>query len=323
MFTRRMRMIAAAAVALLFGSSLQAQTYPDRPIKIVVPFAAGGGMDSVARLLGRELSRSMGQPVVVENRVGAGGIIGTEAVARAAPDGYTVGMIATGHTINPSVHAKLPYDSIADFRAVTPVVRLTNFVVVSTTFPAHTIAGMLEYAKSNPGKLTFGSGGTGTSQHLFPELLASMTGVKLLHIPYKGGAPALSDIVAGHIQMMFATVVEAQAFVNAGKLRAIAVTGLRRIDAYPDIPTVAEAGVSGFDGDTWFGLVLPANTPESIVTRLNTEVKKALAQPEVQKQLRQQAAQPFTTTPDEFERFIKDQIETWRKVVQALPNLTK
>lgn len=320
MFNRRMTLLAAAALFAL--PAVQAQAWPERPIKLIVPFAAGGGTDIVARLLGRELSQSLGQPVIVENRVGAGGVIGTDAVAKAAPDGYTIGIIATGHTINPSVNPKLPYDSVADFRPVTPVVRLTSFIVVSNNFPAQNVKDMLDYAKANPGKLTFGSGGNGTGQHLFPELLASRTGVKLQHVPYKGGAPALADVVAGHIDMMFATIVETQSFVNAGKLKAIAVTGLRRNEAYPDVPTVSEAGVAGvagFDGDTWFGLVLPAKTPDAIVNRFNTEAKKALAQPDVQRQLKQQAAQPFTTTPEEFERLLKDQIETWRKVVQSMP----
>lgn len=312
-----MRILAAAALAIATPVALHAQDYPQRPIKLIVPFAAGGGMDIVARLLGRELSESMGQPVVVDNRGGAGGVIGTDAIAKAAPDGYTIGMVATGHTINPSMHAKLPYDTLADFRPVTPVVRLSNFVVVSNSFPAANIPELLEYARRNPAKVTFGSGGPGTAQHLFPELLADMTKVKFQHVPYKGGAPALADIVAGHTNMMFATVVETQSFVKAGKLRAIAVTGQRRVEAYPDIPTVAEAGVRGFDGDTWFGLLAPAGTPDPIIARLNTEVRKALARPDVVKQLQAQGAEPFTASPEEFATQIRDQVGVWRRLVQS------
>ncbi|MEJ7931431.1 tripartite tricarboxylate transporter substrate binding protein [Ramlibacter sp. AN1015] len=317
MFTSYTRILVAGAIALLAAPSALAQDYPSRPIKMIVPFAAGGGMDTVGRLLGRELSEAMGQPVVVENRGGAGGVIGTDAVAKAAPDGYTVGMVATGHTINPTMHAKLPYDTLADLRGVTPVVRLTNFVVVSPTFAAANVNELLDQARRNPGKVTFGSGGNGTAQHLFPELLANMAGVKFQHVPYKGGAPALADIAAGHVNMMFATVVETQALVNAGKIKAIAVTGQRRAERYPDVPTVAESGVPGFDGDTWFGLVVPAGTPDAIVTRLNAEVKKVLARSEVQQQLMAQGAQPYTTTPQAFDALIKEQVEVWRRVVQA------
>jgi tripartite-type tricarboxylate transporter receptor subunit TctC len=311
------RTLATALAALSAINIAAAQDYPTQPIKLIVPFPPGGGMDTVARLIGRELATSMKQPVIIENKPGAGGSIGTDAVAKAAPDGYTIGMIATGHTINPSVHPKLPYDTLADFRAITPVVRLSNFIVVSTGFPARNVAELLDYSRANPGKVTFGSGGNGTAQHLFPELMAQMANVRFQHVPYKGGAPALADIVGGHLNMMFATVVETQGFVKAGKLRAIAVTGRARVAGYPDTPTVAESGVPGFDGDTWFGLIAPAGTPDATVSRLNAEVRKALAVPEVRSQLQGQGAEPFTSTPDEFTALIADQVQVWRRVVQT------
>lgn len=311
------RSLAITTISIVSTSWAHAQEYPNRPVKLVVPFAPGGGMDMVARLLGRQLSESMGQPVVIENKAGAGGVIGTDAVAKAAPDGYTIGMVATGHTINPSVHEKLPYDTLKDFRAITPVVRLSNFVVVNNASPLRNMQDLLEQARQAPGKVTFGSGGNGTAQHLFPELLADTTKVRFQHVPYKGGAPALADIAAGHITMMFATVVETQPLIAAGKLKPIAVTGLRRVPAFPEVPTIAESGVPGFDGDTWFGLVAPSGVPDTVVARLNAEVRKALAHPDVGRQLQAQGAQPFATSPDEFNTLIRDQIEVWRRVTKT------
>lgn len=315
--------VLACLLVALLGLAVppaSAQTYPTRPIRVVVPFAAGGGQDIVARLVGKQMAESMGQPVVVENRPGAGGIVGTDALAKAAPDGYTIGMVGTGHTINPAVQAKLPYDTLADFAPITPVVRLANFLVVSSSFPPKTVAEVVDWAKRHPGEVTYASGGIGTAQHVFPELFASLTGTKLRHVPYKGGAPAMNDIIAGHVNLMFVTALEAQAHVASGRLRALAVTGKTRLPAHPTVPTFVEAGVPGYEGDTWFALLAPAQTPAPLVARLNAEVRKAVQRPEVNALFEEQGAQPFLLAPSEFDRYLREQVATWKRLLPAPSN---
>jgi tripartite-type tricarboxylate transporter receptor subunit TctC len=302
----------------LLAGDLTAQTeYPSRPVRIVVPSAPAGGTDIVARVLAQQLSKSMGQQFFVENRPGAGQMLGIEAVAQAAPDGYTLLMAASTLAINPLMYKRVRYDAVRDFAPITQVASLPNVLVINPTRPIHSLAELIAAAKQKPGELTYASAGIGTSPHMGMELLKSMAEIDIQHIPHKGTAAALNDIVAGHVATMLASVISAKPQIDAGTLRALAVSGPRRVEGLHDIPTVAEAGVPNYEALQWYGLLAPAGTPPPIVTRLQTEIAHALKLPDVKERLAADGAEPVGSTPAEFAALIRSEIEKWAKVAKA------
>jgi tripartite-type tricarboxylate transporter receptor subunit TctC len=310
------------AGALLFAaltSGAQAQApYPNHPARIVVPFPAGGTTDILARETAQKLTQTLGQPFVVENRPGAGGNIGADLVAKSPPDGYTMLMGTVGtHAINPSLYEKMPYDHVKDFVPVVLVAGVPNVLVVNPSLPVKTVQELIAYAKANPGKLNFASSGSGTSIHLSGELFKTMAGVSMQHVPYKGSAPALADLAGGQVQLMFDNLPSSLALIKAGKLRAIAVTSLTRSTALPDVPTISESGLPGFEASSWFGLLAPAGTPKDVVTKVNGEVAKWLATPEAKENLAGQGAIVATgLAPEDFVRHIASETAKWQKVVK-------
>jgi len=294
-----------------------AQTYPTKPIRLVVPFPPGGATDILARDVAQKLTEAWGQSVIVDNRPGAGGNIGSELVAKSAPDGYTLEMGTVGtHAINASLYAKMPYDHVKDFTPVILVAGVPNVLVVNPSVPANSVGELITYAKANPGKLNFASSGNGTSIHLSGELFKVMAGVQITHIPYKGSAPALQDLLAGQVQMMFDNLPPSLPQIKAGKLRALAVTSATRAPALPDVPTLAESGLPGFEASSWFGILGPAGTPAPIVTKLNAEIAKWLATPEAKEKLAKQGANAAGGTPDDFAKHIAAETAKWAKVVK-------
>jgi tripartite-type tricarboxylate transporter receptor subunit TctC len=305
------------AFLLPVSAGALAQSYPNKAVRMVVPFAAGAGSnDIMARLIAQRLSDSFGQQVVVDNRPGASGIIGTDIVAKAQPDGYTVLMMSLTHTVNPSLFSKLPYDTVRDLVPVTMVASAPLMLVVHPSVPAKSVAEFIAYAKANPGKLNFGSGGPGTTPHLAGEMLKTMAGIQVTHIPYKGGAPALADLVGGQIQFMLENIPGTLPFAKAGKLRALAVTDLKRSPLLPELPTLDEAGLKGYQIVGWNGLFVPAGTPQAILNKLHAEVVKALARPDVKERLATMGADGVGDTPQHFAAFIKAEIPKWAKVVK-------
>ena len=297
--------------------SATAQSWPSKPIRYVVPFPPGGATDIIARAVAVELSKSLGQQVVVDNRAGAGGNIGADIVAKAAPDGYTMLMGTVGtHGINVSLYSKLPYDAVRDFAPVTLVAGVPNVLEVHPSVSATTVKELIAYARANPGKLNFASSGNGTSIHLSGELFKNMTGVDMVHVPYKGSAPALADLLAGQVNVMFDNLPPSLPHIKAGKLRALAVTTTKRSAALPEVPTMEEAGVPGYDASSWFGVLVPAGTPREIITRLHDEIVKALNLPEVKASLQGQGANPVGNTPEQFAAHIRAEIAKWSKVVK-------
>ena len=311
---------ASALAALAALAPLPAQAdgpYPNRTITVIVPFPAGGTTDILARVVGLYVGKDLGQTVVVDNRAGAGGNIGSLFVARAPADGYTLVMGTVGtHAINQSLYAKMPYDNIKDFTPITRVAMVPNLLVVNPGQPYASVKELIAYAKANPGKINFASSGNGTSIHLSGELFKQMAGVDMQHVPYRGSAPALTDLMGGQTQVMFDNMPSSIPFVREGKLRALAVTTARRSPALPDVPTIAEAGVPGFDATSWFGLLAPAGTPVPVIARLNASILKALADPEVKKKLVEQGAEPSGETPEQFAAFIKAETAKWGEVVK-------
>ena len=291
--------------------------FPEKPVKIIVPFAPGGGTDLISRVLADFMSKDLGQPVIVENKPGAGTIVGTAAAASSAPDGYTLVMATFAHAVNPSIHAKLPYDTFNAFTPVALVARSFNIAVVNPQLPFKSIQDVIAYAKQNPGKLNYGSFGIGTSAHLAGELFKTMAQVDLTHVPYKGSAPAITDLLGGQIQIMFTTVASVAAYIKDGKLRALAVTSAQRSRAFPDLPTIAESGVPGYAAESWYGLLAPAGTPPEVIERLNSSVAKAI-ETGVFKTLETNEGLSFAPgPPDELGRFILAEAERWRAVVKA------
>jgi len=313
----RVAALCIAAMALVVAPLAGAQTYPTRPVRLVVPFPAGGTTDILARAAAQKLSEAWGQQVIVDNRPGAGGNIGTELVARSAPDGYTLEMGTVGtHAINASLYSKLPYDHVKDFAPVILVAGVPNVLVIGPGLPVNSVQELIAYAKANPGKLNFASSGSGTSIHLSGELFKTLTGVQMTHVPYKGSAPALSDLMGGQVQLMFDNLPSSLAFIKAGKLRALAVTSTVRAAALPDVPTMVEAGVPGFEASSWFGILAPAGTPRDIVMRINGEVAKWLASPDAREKLSAQGAIAAGGTPEDFARHIGSETTKWAKVVK-------
>ena len=295
-----------------------AQSYPSRSIRLVVPYPPGGPLDIMARAIGQKLTEAWSQPVVVDNRAGAGGNIGAELVAKSPADGYTLlmGAVAT-HAINPTLYGKLPYDPVKDFAPVALVAQVPNILVVNPSVPARSVKELIELARARPGHLNFGSGSTGSTGHLAGELFNAMAGVQMVHIPYKGGAPAMADLLAGQVQLMFDNLANALPNVRAGRLRALAVTTLARSPAMPDLPTIAESGLPGFDLTTWFGLMVPAGTPPEIVIKLNAGIVRALNAKDMRERLEKMGAEPpADNTPEHFAAFIRAEAAKYAKVVK-------
>ncbi|WP_219213862.1 Bug family tripartite tricarboxylate transporter substrate binding protein [Variovorax boronicumulans] len=310
--------VAAAGALSLAPLAAQAQAaFPSKPITIIVPFSAGGTTDILARVVGLHMGTDLGQPVVVDNRAGAGGNIGGQAAARANPDGYTLFMGTVGtHAINQSLYKKMPFDPIKDFAPLSRVAMVPNLLVANPAQPYKSVKELIAYGKAHPGKINFGSSGNGSSIHLSGELFKQMTGVDMQHVPYRGSAPAVSDLLGGQISVMFDNMPSAIQHVRGGKLRALAVTTAKRSPALPDVPTIAEAGVPGYEATSWFGLLAPAGTPAPIVAKLNAAILKALADPEVKKKLAEQGAESHGEKPEEFAAFIKSETAKWGKVVK-------
>jgi len=314
----RKTIIAFAAAALLGGlRSAQAQTWPAKPVRLIVPFTPGGGNDTIARLVGQKLSASLGQQVIVDNRAGAGGTIGAEAAARSAPDGYTMFLagVAT-HGINPNLRKKLPYDPVKDFQPVSLIASAPLIVVVHPSLPVRTTRDLVALAKAKPGQVTYASNGAGGSSHMAVELFNMMTGTKMLHVPYKGLSPALTDLISGQVQVMFSSAVAMLPQVKTGRLRAIAMTGAKRSPALPEVPTVAESGVPGYETGSWYGVVVPAGTPKAIVDRLAHDIAAISKSADINQRLVEDAAIPVGNTPEEFSAFIRKELARWAKVVQ-------
>jgi tripartite-type tricarboxylate transporter receptor subunit TctC len=313
-------MLALLGTALLVLPAIanaQTPAYPTKPIRLVVPFPAGGATDIFAREVAKHLTETWGQSVVVDNRPGAGGNIGSELVAKAPPDGYTLEMGTVGtHAINASLYSKMPYDHVKDFVPVILVAGVPNVLVVNPSVPVNSVQELIAYAKANPGKLNFASSGSGTSIHLSGELFKVMAGVQMTHVPYKGSAPALQDLLGGQVQLMFDNLPPSLPQIKAGKLRALAVTSATRAPALPDTPTVAESGLPGFEASSWFGVLAPAGTSPAIVAKLNAEIAKWLASPEAKEKLAAVGANIGGGTPEDFARHIQSETAKWAKVVK-------
>ena len=308
--------LAAWALILALPVNDAFAAYPERTIRIVVPFAPGGGTDVIARTLAQEMAKDLGASIIIENKPGAGTIIGTQTVASSEPDGYTLLMGTFANAVNPSLNAKLPYDPHKDFTAVALIARSFNIVVVNPASPIKSIADLIAAAKSDPDKLSYGTYGTGTSAHLAGELFKSLAKANLTTVPYKGAAPAITDLLGGQIQVMFTTVASAASLIAAGQLRALAVTSAERSPAFPKLPTVAEAGVPGYAAESWYGLYAPAKTPDDIINRLNKSAAKAV-QSEAFKRLGvNEGLVMVASEPAELDRYVRGEEERWRKVIR-------
>ena len=312
---RLVQAIALAAVAMSAGTAM-AQAWPSKPISLIVPFPAGGTTDVLARALADKLSQSLGQTVIVESKPGAGATLGADYVAKAKPDGYTLLMGAVHHTIASSVYKKLPYDFQKDFAPITTVALVPNVLVVNSSTPAKTVAELVAMVKAQPGKFNYGSNGNGTAQHLIGTQFENITGTDLVHIPYKGSGPLATDLLGGQITMSFDTVTPVLQHIKSGKLRALAVTTGKRSSALPDVPTLEEAGLKGFNIGTWFGVLAPAATPKDIVTRLNTEMVKAIRSPEFRKRMEEIGAEPIGSSGEQMALQIKAETEKFAKLVK-------
>ena len=302
--------------ATLMGAVICAQGYPEKPIRFLVGFPPGGTNDIVTRLLAQKLSETMGQSLVVENRGGANTAIATELLARAAPDGYTILLNSAGHATNPWL-MKLSFDSVKDFAFITLVAETQNLLVVHPSLPSRNVKDLIAFSRKHPGQINYASGGTGTTVHLSGELFQHMTGVKWVHIPYKGTGPGVVELIAGHTSVMFPNLPGAIGHARSGKLRALAVTGARRSAAAPDIPTVDESGLPGFEVTAWFGVSAPARTPRAIIDRLSGEMVRALKSPDLREKLLAAGAEPVGITPEEYTAFVRSEIEKWGKVIRA------
>jgi tripartite-type tricarboxylate transporter receptor subunit TctC len=307
---------AGAALALICGAA-QAQAYPSHPIRLVVPYPAGGGTDFFARLAGAKMTEDLGQQILIDNRPGATTIIGAEAVTKSAPDGYTVllGDTAT-YAVNPSLYKKLPYDPIKDLDPVTLTVRASLLLVVNNDLPVHSVKELLAYAKSKSGQLNYGSPGAGSPHHLAMEMFKQRTGINATHIPYKGAAPAVQDLIAGQIQLMFIDLGSGGPQIRAGKVRALAIADDKRLASMPDLPTVVEAGYSGFEAYAWQGFTVPTGTPKEIISLLNREYAKVAADPVIQQKLRDVGFEPIPSTPEQLTARIKSEQVKWAKVIK-------
>jgi tripartite-type tricarboxylate transporter receptor subunit TctC len=302
---------------ILWSGSAFAQSWPSRPVHYIVPFPPAGATDILARIVADRITGPLGQPVVVENHPGAAGNVGTEQVAKAPADGYTILQLTVAQSISQTLYAKLGYNVERDLAPVALIALVPNVMEVNPSVPVKSVQEFIALAKSQPGKIYFASSGSGTSIHMSGEMFKMMTGVDIVHVPYKGSGPALADLVGGQVSVMWDNLPSSMAFIKSGKLRALAVTSARRFPALPDVPTMQEAGVAGFEATAWFGIVAPKATPEAIVRRLNAEVNPALAMPDVKEKLLQQGAEASPESPEEFGAFIHNEVVKWGKVVKA------
>jgi len=309
------RMLSAFAVAAL--ATVASAAYPDKPVRLLVGFAPGGS-DIGGRIIAQKLSEMWGQPVVVDNRPGAAGNIAAEAVAKAAPDGYTMLLFVNSYTINTSVYKGLQWDAVKDFAPIGRYTLSPMIVVVNPKFPARNVKEMTDYAKANPGKLFFGSAGSGTAPHLVGELYAIKTGAEMTHVPYKGSAPSVTGLVAGDVQLSFAASSSVAAFVKDGRLRPLAVTTAKRDPQFPDLPTMQEAGIAGFDADIWYALVMPVKTPPAIIRKVSDDLKTVLADPDIQAKLRANGLEPAFLGPDETAALIRRDVTRWKEVADKI-----
>ena len=307
---------AAALVLASFSFGAFAQSWPNKPVKIIVPFAAGGPADIYARVIGEKLQAALGQSFVIEDRPGGGAIVGTDAVAKAAPDGYTLLMMSNTHTVNESLFTEKPYQLMRDLVPVAPVNYSDLVMVVHPSVPASTLREFLALAKSKPGELNYASSGPGTPYHMAGELLKAMAGVDIVHVPYKGSSGARTDILGGQVQMMFDAITTMAPHVRAGKLKALGTTGKVRSTVRPEVPTMSEAGVPGYDAVIWLGIMAPAGTPKPIIDRLNAEITKVTAAAELREAWAKQGAAAMTMNPEEFARFMREDIEKWARIVR-------
>lgn len=314
---RRRTVIVAAAASVAGSASVEAQVFPSRPIRIVVPYAPGGGADTVARLLAPKLQDALGQTVLIDNKPGAGGVIGDDTVAKAPPDGHTLLLGAFAHAVNPSLLPRMPFRTPDDFAPISLLVVVPDLLVVTPSLPAQSVAELIALAKAQPGKLSYGSSGNGTAQHLAAELFKARTGADIQHVPYKGGGPALVDVAAGHVQMLFGNMSSALPQAQAGRVRAMAVTSPKRSPAAPDVPTIAESGVPGYDMYEWNALLAPAGTPAAVIQRVQQEAAKALRAPDVVARLATLGAEPVGSTPAELAAFLRTELAKWADIVKS------
>jgi len=310
------RAIASSLLSFMCAAAAQAQ-YPAKPVRIVVPSSAGGGTDIIARIVSPKLSERLGQQIVIDDRPGAGTMIGAELVAKAPPDGYTLLISPSTLATNPIIYRKVPYNALTDFAAVTLVLSAPNILVVHPSLPVKTVKEFIAFAQARPGELNFASAGAGTGPHLAMELFMSMAGIRMVHIPYKGSAPAIIDLLSGQVTTMIATMLTGLPHVRSGRLRALGVTGLQRIAAAHDLPTVAEAGLPGYEAVQWYGMLAPAQTPKDIIARLNREMVAILRSNEITERFGADGAEARPTTPDEFARYIRSETEKWVRVAQS------
>jgi len=308
--------LVAVAILAAAAGAVQAQNYPTKPVKIIVPFGAGGPADIYARAIAQRLSEPLGQQVIVEDRPGAGSALGTDVVAKSAPDGYTLLMISNTHTINETLNPKLPYNLLRDFAPITQVNVMPNVLVVSPTAKVNSVKELIALAKANPGKLNYASSGPGTPYHLAAELFKAMTDTQIVHIPHKASGEARASVLGGQVEMMFDSLPTTVQQIKSGKMKGLAITSVRRSPLLPDVPTVAEAGVPGYEADLWLGLVAPAGTPAAIINRLHDETVKILQRPDVRASFIQQGTEPVDSTPAQFAAMLKTDVERWGKVVK-------
>lgn len=312
-------LLISLAIAMLAAASpaLQAQTFPAKPLRLILPYPPGGGSDTIARPFARKMSENIGQQVIVDNRGGAGGNIGMEAAARAAPDGYTFVLGLTAQlAVNPGLYAKLPYDPLKDYEPITLLANGAYLLVAHPSFPAKTMKEVIAIARKRPGEILYASSGNGSGAHLATELLNTMTGIKLVHVPYKGGGPALVDTISGQAQLLFATPIASSGHIQAGRLRPIAVSTTKRVSSMPNVPTASESGVPGFDAGVWYAMLAPRGTPQPIVARLNEEFRKVLADPGIREFLTKAGVDPEGSTPEELAKYLRSEITKWARVIK-------
>lgn len=315
LFTRAAQVVIAAV--LMVGCALAQQAYPNKPIRIIVAFPPGGGIDIVARLVGQKLAESWGQQVLVENRPGGSTVIGTEALLKSAPDGHTLLAMSSSHVTNPHLIPKLPYDAIKDFAPVTTLINTAFVLAINPSVPANNLREFIALAKSKPGQLNYSSAGNASAPHLAGELLNITAGIKLQHVPYKGGVPAVNDLLGGLVQLTIQPPIFVLSHVKAGKLKALAISGNARFSALPDVPTFAEAGLPGYDMNAWFGLLAPAGTPKAVIDKLSAEIARILVLPDIKEKLLGQGLEPFISTPEQLAALMKSDLVKYGKLIRA------
>ena len=309
------RLVAVLCALFLAGNCL-AQDYPNKPVRFIVPYAPGGSSDILARTLGQKLAESMGQPFVIDNRPGAGNMVGTEVLAKSPADGYSIILSDMPHSINPSINPRVPYDPVKDFSPVSVIGVSPMFLFVHPAFEAKNVKELIALARAQPGKLAIASGGNGATTHLVAELLQASAGIKLTHVPYKGAGPAIADVAAGQVPITFTSMATAASLVKAGRLRVLGVTSSKRLAAFPDVPTFEESGLTGLTFEHWWGVMAPARTPPAIIAKLHGEIVKALAAPDVRERFATLAVEPRTNSPEQFRALIESDLVRWAKVVR-------